>query len=250
MQSKTHQQRNRTDQPTSAMEEKKSGRADLEHGRLQAFLLGTIVALACLFVALEYSYDDDDYDADLDELEAMLDGIELSALKMPEEMVPLPTPKKPEVPTRLNIVDNDSETTPPEEAQEQPDDGLQDDTATEQEDDEKMVATNDDGDVLDMAEVEDLPEFPGGAIELLRWLTRNLNYPQAAMQQKIQGRVLAQFIVDTDGSVHDIQIVQKLNPLCDREALRVLRMMPAWKAGRQHDKPCRTMVCIPIVFKL
>jgi protein TonB len=50
--------------------------------------------------------------------------------------------------------------------------------------------------------------------------------------------------------VSDLKIVESLDPVCDREALRVLSMMPHWKAGIQNDKPCRTMVCIPIVFRL
>ena len=66
----------------------------------------------------------------------------------------------------------------------------------------------------------------------------------------MQGKVLAQFIVNTDGSISDIELLNHVDPSIDREALRVLRMMPRWKAGQQDAKPCRTQVCIPIVFKL
>ena len=85
---------------------------------------------------------------------------------------------------------------------------------------------------------------------MMKWLTRNLRYPNSAQQRKVQGRVVAQFIVNTDGSLSDISIVQPVESTLDREAMRVLRLMPKWKAGQQDGTPCRTMVCIPIVFKL
>jgi protein TonB len=85
---------------------------------------------------------------------------------------------------------------------------------------------------------------------LMQWLTKNLRYPPAARQRQQQGRVVTQFIVNTDGSLSDMKVVQSAEPSLDREALRVLHMMPAWKPGQQDNKPCRTMVCIPIVFKL
>ena len=98
--------------------------------------------------------------------------------------------------------------------------------------------------------VEDLPQFPGGAVELMKWLTKNLRYPQQAQKKKIEGKVIVQFIVTADGSMSNLQIIKKLEASCDNEAMRVMRMMPKWKPGVQDGKPCRTMVCIPIVFKL
>jgi len=98
--------------------------------------------------------------------------------------------------------------------------------------------------------VEDLPQFPGGPVEMMKWLTRNLKYPRQAEEAKQQGKVVAEFIVNKDGSITDVRIVTSLTPLCDREVLRVLRMMPRWTAGVQDGQPCRTKVCIPVVFRL
>ena len=103
---------------------------------------------------------------------------------------------------------------------------------------------------VDFRVVEDLPQFPGGAVEFMKWLTKNLKYPSSAQQRKIQGRVVAQFIVNKDGSISDLILVEKVSPELDREALRVLRMMPKWTPGVMDAKPCRTKVCIPVVFKL
>jgi protein TonB len=235
------------------IEAKKSNRADLEAGRLQAFLLGTIVVLAAIFVALEYNYSDEDYDeADIEALDDLLRDVELAPLRMPEEMVALVPSEKHEAPTRLNIVDDTHDTSQPEddELEHEPSEEEEMMTATDEAPVEALATDADDEAPLAPEEVEQLPQFPGGATAFMKWLTRNLTYPQTAQAQKIQGRVTAQFIVDVDGSVRDIRIVQSLNPVCDREALRVLRMMPPWKPGQQHDRPCRTMVAVPIVFKL
>ena len=103
---------------------------------------------------------------------------------------------------------------------------------------------------VDFRVVEDLPQFPGGASEFMKWLTKNLKYPASAQQQKVKGKVVAQFIVNQDGSVSDLELVQHLDAACDREVLRVLRMMPKWQAGVMNAKPCRTKVCIPVVFNM
>ena len=95
-----------------------------------------------------------------------------------------------------------------------------------------------------------MPQYPGGAVEFMKWLTKTLRYPQQARDRKLQGKVVAVFYIERDGSVTGINITKSLSPECDREALRVLRMMPNWKPGIQNDQPCRTKVCIPIVFKL
>ena len=233
------------------METKKTSKADLEKGRLQAFLMGLVVVLATVFVTLEYSFSSEDYDeADLEALDEWLQDVELAPLRMPEELVPLAQLQKPEQPTRLNIVPDDQDTKQPDEEEETPE--LPDDSALPDASDAPEVP-----ETLESIEspefpesVDELPEFPGGAGAFMKWLTRNLTYPQSAQRQKIQGRVLAQFIVNRDGTIANLEIVKSLHPACDRETLRVLGMMPKWKAGKQNHKPCRTMVCIPIVFKL
>ena len=84
----------------------------------------------------------------------------------------------------------------------------------------------------------------------MKWLTRNLTYPKVAQERKIQGKVVAFFYVEKDGQVTGITLQRSLSAECDDEALRVLHMMPRWTPGIQNGKPCRTKVCIPIVFKL
>lgn len=234
------------------METKKSLQADLDRRRTQNFLLGIVVVLAALFVALEYDYTVSDDGMDPEALEDIVKELDLDKLKEEEKRISLitkPVALIPKTIEKLNVVE-----------EEDPVDELSDDDLMPDQPDTELKTTNEDEvrpevtkeelDALDQKVVEQLPEFPGGAVALMKWLTSNLRYPQYARQRKVQGRVVTQFIVNTDGSLSDLKVVESVEPSLDREALRVLRMMPSWKAGQIDQKPCRTMVCIPIVFKL
>ena len=232
------------------MEVKKSRGADLENLRVQGFLLGLIVVLAAMFVALEWNSTDSGwafFETD-DDLEAEM---ELSPLKRDKDEIPmmLPQEQKVEQPKseQLNLVDDDVELTFEPEPVERPEDLKDQQDADDQDKPEVVDMYNE---PVDFRVVEDLPQFPGGASEFMKWLTRNLKYPASAQNKKIKGRVVAQFIVNTDGSVSDLELTEHLEVACDREVLRVLRMMPKWQAGVMNAKPCRTKVCIPIVFNL
>ena len=99
-------------------------------------------------------------------------------------------------------------------------------------------------------EIDELPVFPGGNAQLIKWLTQNLKYPESAKNDKVGGKVIVEFVVNANGSVSDVKLVKNVEPRLDSEALRVVRMMPVWKAGMLGGKPCRTLVKLPIVFKL
>ena len=229
------------------MEVKKSRFADLENLRVQAFLLGLDVVLAVLFVALEWNTSDTGWAffEDDAELEAEM---ELSPLKRDKDEIPMMLPQaKQEEPVKteeLRLVDDDIELTFEPEPVERPEE-KKDNEAVEA-DKPEVVDMYDEP--IDFRVVEDLPQFPGGASEFMKWLTKNLKYPASASNRKVKGKVVAQFIVNKDGSVSDLELLQKLDPSCDREVLRVLRMMPKWQAGLMDAKPCRTKVCIPVVF--
>ena len=154
---------------------------------------------------------------------------------------------------QLHIVDDEVELQEPDETLE----GEGDDDETllnelQNEEDDKALAALDvyPTNPLNFHVVEDLPQYPGGAVEFMKWLTRTLRYPSQAMANKTQGKVVAVFYVEKDGRITGISITKSLSPECDREALRVLNKMPNWEPGIQNDQPCRTKVSIPIVFKL
>lgn len=234
------------------MEIKKSPAADLDGKRTQGFLLGVILVLALLFVALEFDYSGtagDDYDAEA--LENMVKELDLEALKE-EERIPLikqPVREVPQSADKLNVVEDEPQVELKDEIA-PPESDVELKTVDKVDNPEQPTVLDMESNPLNFRVVEQLPEFPGGASEFMKWLTKNLRYPPQAQQKNIQGKVVAQFIVNKDGSISHLEILKSVHPLLDREALRVLGMMPPWKAGLQNDKPCRTQVCIPIVFKL
>ncbi|MDR2622257.1 MAG: TonB family protein [Dysgonamonadaceae bacterium] len=98
--------------------------------------------------------------------------------------------------------------------------------------------------------VEQMPRFPGGDEELLKWLSSNIQYPPVASEQGIQGRVTLRFVVRPDGSIDDVQIVKSLEPSCDREAVRAVKKMPKWLPGKQNGNPVSVYYNLPVVFRL
>ena len=218
------------------MEVKKSRGADLENLRVQGFLLGLVVVLAALLVALEWNSNDSGwafFETD-DDLEAEM---ELSPLKRDKDEIPmmLPQEQKVEQPKseQLRLVEDDVELTFEPEPVERPEEQKEQKDA----DEDKPEVVDMYNEPVDFRVVEDLPQFPGGASEFMKWLTKNLKYPASAQKKQVKGRVVAQFIVNTDGSVSDLELTEHLEAACDREVLRVLRMMPNWQAGVMNAKP-------------
>lgn len=240
------------------MEIKKSKDADLEGKRTTGFLLGIILVLAIFFAALEYSTGGSTIDFDEDLLRDLAHEEEdlIPLVTRKDLMMPAPE-KRPKAPEVLKVTENEANALMPDEAgsdteEEEkplPDTPEKDEEESEVEEMPPPIANAEDN-PLNFRIVEDLPQFPGGPVEFMKWLTKNLQYPKEAQRGRVQGRVVAQFIVNADGSISDLKIVTPLDPACDREVLRVLGTMPSWKAGSQNGKPCRTMVAIPIVFKL
>jgi len=98
--------------------------------------------------------------------------------------------------------------------------------------------------------VEEMPAFPGGEAERNKFLAENIQYPQQATENGIQGTVYVSFVVDSKGNVTDVKILRGIGGGCDEEALRVVRMMPKWHPGKQNGKNVRVLFNMPIYFKL
>lgn len=234
------------------MEQKKTPKADMEQRRATGFLLGLVLVLSLLYVVLEWNSMAGTESVEELDLSELTHESELVPMSNEETVTQLQERSQTEKGEQLNIVDDAVELEPAEEPLEGEGDDDQTLLADLQPEDEKPLASMDvdPANPLNFHIVEDLPQYPGGAVEFMKWLTRTLQYPKKARELKRQGKVVAVFYVEKDGSITGIQITQSLSPECDREALRVLRLMPKWQPGIQHDEPCRTKVCIPIVFKL
>lgn len=97
---------------------------------------------------------------------------------------------------------------------------------------------------------EQMPEFPGGMKEMLKFLQENVKYPENAMRNNVQGRVIVQFVVEKDGTLTEFKVARSVDPDLDAEALRVLQTMPKWKPGMQRGKIVRVKFTVPVSFKL
>ena len=196
------------------MEQKKLPQADLERRRTTGFLLGLVLVLALFFVAFEFDMAESSaFDAN-----ALLDADDEEAELMPlfkqEEQLVLLAPEEQTAPAeKLNIVEEEVELQPEE---------LNVENTTEGEGEEQTVEEM----LKEMGDIEPPEVNPRDNPERFR------------------------VVLNEDGSITDIKITKPLHPQCDREAIRVLRSMPRWSPGIENDKPCRTRVCIPIVFKL
>jgi len=235
------------------MEIKKSDKANLDKQRRGNFMLGLVLALAMLFAALEFTTRP----AGLSEDDKMLDDF-------PDELNMTPVVEQKDMISATGNAGTPSKAIT-QKVQEVPK------TVATQEISpvtSKLVIGNGEGvtrqadvtealpqvpitkDSVVLKTVEQLPEFPGGIVQFMKWLTRNLRYPPIAQSQRIQGKVVVSFIINKDGSIASPTIVRSIDPLLDREALRVIKMMPPWKPGLQDGEPCRTMIAIPVNFQL
>jgi TonB family protein len=98
--------------------------------------------------------------------------------------------------------------------------------------------------------VQQMPQFGRDADAFARYLGKNIRYPKAAREQNIQGRVILTFVVEKDGSVSDIKVLRGVGAGCDEEAVRVIKAMPKWTAGKQNGKTVRTQFSVPVQFAL
>ena len=99
--------------------------------------------------------------------------------------------------------------------------------------------------------VEQMPEFPdGGMPALMEYFGKNIKYPEAAMKKGTQGRVTVQFVVEKDGSIANAKVLRGIDPELDKEAVRVISMMPKWKPGMQKGQAVNVKYTVPVMFRL
>lgn len=122
--------------------------------------------------------------------------------------------------------------------------------ATETENASSAVATTSQGEDEVYMSVEKTPEFPGGVNAMMDYLRGNLKYPESAKKNKQEGRVFIGFVVEKDGSVSNVKVLRGVCEELDSEAVRVVKSMPTWIAGRDKGEPVRVQYTLPIVFKL
>ncbi|WP_288242519.1 energy transducer TonB [uncultured Bacteroides sp.] len=112
----------------------------------------------------------------------------------------------------------------------------------------KEAEAEDPNKIYDNAEV--MPEYPGGQVALMRYIAQNVKYPKSAQENGTQGKVVVQFVVDTDGSIINAYVLTSVDPDLDTEALRVIKSMPRWTPGKQKGKNVRVKYAVSVKFRL
>jgi TonB family protein len=109
---------------------------------------------------------------------------------------------------------------------------------------------NEKGEKVVFVVVEEMPEFPGGALELRKFLAKSVKYPVEAQKARTQGKVYVSFVVNAEGKVEQPKIEKSVDPALDAEAIRVVGLMPDWKPGKQRGTAVSVAYTIPIQFML
>lgn len=97
---------------------------------------------------------------------------------------------------------------------------------------------------------DEAPTYPGGAAAISRFIGTNLKYPKQARKDNVSGQVVAEFTIEKDGSISDINITTSLTPECDQAVIDVLNKMPKWTPGKKDGKDVRSLYVLPVTFKL
>lgn len=223
------------------MEEKKSPKANLENKKLMFTQIGLIISLAVAWVVFEIkSYDKLEF-ADVGRTVEVLEEEMVEITKQEQKPQPVEVPKQT---TQIQVVEDDVEVDDVEiNAEVDQNEVIEEYIAPEVEEEEVVEA-----EIFTI--VEEMPEFPGGMQKLADYLAKNIKYPQMARESGIQGRVFVNFVVEPDGHVSNVNVMRSLGGGCDEEAMRVVKAMPKWKAGKQRGKPVRVSYILPVNFKL
>ena len=113
---------------------------------------------------------------------------------------------------------------------------------------QKTVVSQSNQNVFDQPEL--MPEYPGGMPAMIEFLQTNIQYPKDAIKQKVEGRVMVMFVVETDGALSNVRVARNVFPSLDAEAVRVVKAMPKWKPGKEKGKAVRVNYTLPVVFSL
>ncbi len=104
--------------------------------------------------------------------------------------------------------------------------------------------------IYSMAMVDVCPEFPGGTQAMYKWLKNNLKYSQEAVADSVEGKVIVEFVINENGKIENSHILRGKHPFLDKEAIRLVRMMPQWTPGEINGKKVKVSYTLPVTFKL
>ncbi|MCL2247205.1 MAG: energy transducer TonB [Lentimicrobiaceae bacterium] len=227
------------------MIEKKSQKGDLEKRRNTFLFIGFVVVLALVYAGFElYATSDMSKDLSIQDEEAIF--------VMDEDVIatdPTPPPPPPPVAQQAEVMLKIVE------------DNIKVNTDFDFSQDFDLDMAIEEYVPIDIVEeevdntpplrfVEEMPEPTGGFEDMYAFLQSNLKYPEVARNNNIAGTVHLEFVVERDGSISGVKVLAGVYPELDQEAIRVVKMLPKWKPGKQMGKPVRTFFQIPIRFTI
>lgn len=227
------------------MEIKKTPKANLENKKTMAILIGLVLALGIMFIAFEWSKN---------EIKVYEDAIQGEFVE-DEEMIEVTfrdaTPPPPPPPIQETVLSDIIDIRDDKEDIQTKDFDSEDDKNKKVVIQAPIAAPVEDPEENRIhVVVERMPEFPGGEAAMNQFINRTIRYPVIAQENGIQGRVVVQFVVNTDGKIVDVEVVRGVEESLDKEAVRVVKAMPPWNPGRQGGKNVRVKYTLPIRFRI
>lgn len=231
------------------MEIKKAPKANLENRKLLYKEVGLIISLLIVLGAFEWSTSEKPVDTLKEETQIV---VEEEIIPITQETPPPPpeVPKEPVISDIIDIVDDDVKV----------EDNLlintEDDNTLGVEITDYVVQAQEEEEVVEeedvpFAIVETKPTFRGGDYtQFTKWVYDNVEYPEVARENGVQGKVMLQFTINTDGSVSNVIVLRGVDSSLDKEAVRVVSSSPKWSPGKQRDKAVKVKFTFPLVFKL
>lgn len=230
------------------METKKTKKADLQQYKPMFFLTGLILALLACLIAFNwqstYELDEEITNAPV----AIIEQEEIPITQQEQKPPEVAPPSAPKIISKINLVHRE---------------------VTIDTDIDPFSSDFDEGASVDIYEyteeaeeeeveeeevfyfVEEMPSFQGGNLDDFRtYVGKNLRFPEAAAEAGLQGRVQVSFVVEPDGRVDKVKVLRGVDPILDKEAVRVIKSSPKWTPGKQRGKPVRVGYTIPVVFFL
>ena len=227
------------------MQLKKSKRANLERKRLAFLSLGFVISLALVLMSFEYGFKEsrNSHKPGLPPIEIV--DIELPPIvRVKKKMLPPPPLKK--ISHVVKPVKNDEPLATSEpNFDELPKIKSPDLPDVDYFPIEKVIEKDE-----IFVSVEEMPVFPGGEVEMFKYISKNINYPQIDMDAGIEGMVYVSFVVNKQGDVEGVKVLKGVSDSMNKEAERVIKSMPKWKAGLQRGRPVKVQFTIPIRFRL
>ncbi|KPQ14752.1 MAG: periplasmic protein TonB [Algoriphagus marincola HL-49] len=224
------------------MESKKTPAADLTKKSGMFLNLGLMVAVGAVLVAFEWKSFDDGALKDLgmgdDNFEELLD-IPITEQPPPPPPPPVEQPIIQEIPDEVEIE---------EKIDVNFDVNVEEETVIEEVVIAEAPVEEKADEIFDVVETQPVP--PGGMSGWNKYLSKNLKYPTQARRMGIEGTVIVVFVINTDGSIQDVEVLRGIGGGCDEEAVKVVENAPKWEPGKQRGRAVRTRMRLPIRFKL